>query len=239
MMPGSIYLSLMTGNTIGSASWVTVIIFSEISRRALKTLNTQELVVLLYVAGAMATGGAFADLMFRQYFVNSDAARDSGLRGLFPTWWAPHPESAAIVERNLMHHDWLIPILIIVFLAQAILVGWLVGVSSSMTMLLLVGAGIGFMYGANLTLFPATAYDFFGLKNAGVNYGIIFTAWGVGGCIGNYVAGFAKTFWGGFGPAYTIAAVLCILGAGMTLVVKAPRAEVCATVPAKEVGEPA
>jgi MFS transporter, OFA family, oxalate/formate antiporter len=130
--------------------------------------------------------------------------------------------------------------LIVVFLAQAILVGWAVGASSSMTMLLLVGAGVGFMYGSNLTLFPAMAYDFFGLKNAGVNYGIVFTAWGVGGCIGNYVAGFAKTFWGGFGPAYTIAAVLCILGAGMTLLTKAPRHELAhSTVPASEMGEPA
>ncbi len=106
-------------------------------------------------------------------------------------------------------------------------------------MLLVVGAGVGFMYGANLTLFPATTYDFFGLKNAGVNYGIIFTAWGVGGCIGNYIAGFAKTYWGGFGPAYTIAAVLCILAAGLTLVTKAPRAEICETEPATQVGEPA
>ncbi|HEY3318426.1 MAG TPA: OFA family MFS transporter [Coriobacteriia bacterium] len=129
--------------------------------------------------------------------------------------------------------------MVIVFLAQAILVGWAVGATTSMNALLLVGAGIGFMYGANLTLFPATTYDFFGLKNAGVNYGIVFTAWGIGGSIGNYIAGFAKTFWGGFGPAYTIAAVLCVIAAGLTVVTKAPRAEVCATVPASEVGEPA
>ncbi len=129
--------------------------------------------------------------------------------------------------------------MIMVFLAQAVLVGWLVGVSSSVAMLLVVGAGIGFMYGANLTLFPATTFDFFGLKNGGVNYGLVFTAWGVGGAAGSYVAGFAKTFWGGFGPAYTIAAVLCILAAGLTLVTKPPRAQVCETVPATTVGEPA
>ncbi|HEY3418287.1 MAG TPA: hypothetical protein VGM23_15525, partial [Armatimonadota bacterium] len=75
MMPGTIFLSLMTGGGI-NASWVTLIIFSEISRRALKTLNTQELVVLLYVAGAMSAGamiagvggGPVVELIYRQFF---------------------------------------------------------------------------------------------------------------------------------------------------------------------------
>jgi hypothetical protein len=115
MMPGSIYLSLMTGGSI-NASWVTLIIFSEISRRALKTLCTQELVILLNVAGAMAAGGPIAALIFRQYFVQSDAVRDAGLLGQFPSWWAPQPVSAAITDRNLLHADWLIPVLLILFL---------------------------------------------------------------------------------------------------------------------------
>jgi len=116
MMPGSIYLSLITGGAI-NASWVTVIIFTEVSRRALKTLRTQELVVLLYVAGAMATGGPIAELIYRQYFVGSDAVKDIGLFGKFPAWWAPQPNSLAILERNLFHIEWLLPILLILFLA--------------------------------------------------------------------------------------------------------------------------
>jgi OFA family oxalate/formate antiporter-like MFS transporter len=113
--------------------------------------------------------------------------------------------------------------MIVVFLAQAVLVGYAVGAATSIPVMLVVGAGIGAMYGANLTLFPATTYDFFGMKSGGVNYGIIFTAWGVGGCIGNYIAGFAKTMWGSFTPAYYIAAALCIVAAGLALAVKAPQ----------------
>lgn len=120
--------------------------------------------------------------------------------------------------------------MIVVFLAQAILVGYLVGASSSVAMLLLVGAGIGFMYGSNLTLFPATTFDFFGLKNGGVNYGIVFTAWGVGGAVGSYMAGFAKTIWGSFNNAYYLAAILCIVAAGLSVLVKAPK-----TAPVEEV----
>lgn len=115
MMPGSIFMSLITGGTI-NASWVTLIIFSEISRRALKTLNQQELVVLLYVANAMVLGGPIADLIFRQYFVQSNAVRDIGLLGQFPSWYAPQPGSAAILERNLFDPAWLIPIAIVFFM---------------------------------------------------------------------------------------------------------------------------
>lgn len=115
MMPGSIYLSLITGGAI-QASWVTVIIFTEISRRALKTLSTQELVVLLSVAGAMSLGGPFADLIYRQYFINSDAVRNAGLTGALPTFWVPPMGSDALTHRMLFHKDWLVPILLILFM---------------------------------------------------------------------------------------------------------------------------
>jgi len=117
MMPGAIYLSLMTGGVI-NASWVTLIIFSEVSRRAMKALNTQELVVLLYVAGAMSLGGPFMDLIFRQYLTaNSDAVRDTGLVGQFPSWYVPLPTSDAILHRNLFDAAWLVPILLIILMA--------------------------------------------------------------------------------------------------------------------------
>ncbi len=116
MMPGSIYLSLITGGGI-AASWVTLIIFSEVTRRAMKSLNKQELVVLLSVAGAMSAGGPIADLIWRQYLIRSDAVRDMGLLGQFPSWFAPQPTSEAILSRNLFHSDWFVPIMLMVFLS--------------------------------------------------------------------------------------------------------------------------
>ncbi len=116
MMPGTIYLSLITGGGV-AASWVTLIIFSEIARRAMKTLSPQELVVLLAVAGAMSAGGPAAELVWRQYLVNSQAVREMGLAGQFPSWYAPQPGSAAIAERLLFHRDWLVPILLMLFLS--------------------------------------------------------------------------------------------------------------------------
>jgi len=50
-------------------------------------------------------------------------------------------------------------------------------------LLIILATFIGFNYGANLTLFPSFTKDFWGMKNFGVNYGIMFTAWGAGGFV--------------------------------------------------------
>ena len=118
MTPGAIYLGLMTGGNIASAAtWVTVILFSEITRRALKTMTKGNLIVLLYAAGIImgyAALGPAGQLVNRAYIVTSDAARDMGMRDFFPTWWCPKPDSPAITERNIFHPDWIKPIVIIV-----------------------------------------------------------------------------------------------------------------------------
>ncbi len=123
MMPGAIYLGLMTGGNMGAAaSWVTVILFMEIARRALKPLNKQNLVILLHAAHVMMVGnllfpgGPMAHLVFRAYLVGSDAARDAGMLGAFPSWFAPPYDSPAITERTFLHADWIAPIGIMAFI---------------------------------------------------------------------------------------------------------------------------
>ncbi len=49
--------------------------------------------------------------------------------------------------------------------------------------IVLVAALIGANYGANLALFPSFTKDLWGLKSFGMNYGVLFTAWGVGGLV--------------------------------------------------------
>ena len=117
MLPGAIYLGLMTGVGMGpAATWVTVILFAEISRRALQTMKKQQLVVLLYVAGVMVAGGPCGDLVYRAFLITSEAVRDSGMTNYFPHWWVPSPNSPAILDRNLLHIDWLIPISLMFFI---------------------------------------------------------------------------------------------------------------------------
>lgn len=72
-------------------------------------------------------------------------------------------------------------------------------------------AVVGFSYGACLSLFPATAADYWGTKNLGLNYGILFTAWGVGGVFGPVLAGRIADATGSYAGAYYIAGGLCSL----------------------------
>jgi hypothetical protein len=123
MLPGSIYLSLMTGGNMGAAgTWVTVILFAQIAKRAMKSMTKQELVVLLHAAtimvaaNAMFPGGPFGHMVYRAFLVTSDAVRDAGMSNAFPKWFVPAPDSAAVLERNFFHRDWLIPIALIVFM---------------------------------------------------------------------------------------------------------------------------
>jgi MFS transporter, OFA family, oxalate/formate antiporter len=44
-------------------------------------------------------------------------------------------------------------------------------------------------YGTQLSVNGVAAADFWGTRNAGINYGILFTAWGVAGIIGPRIAG--------------------------------------------------
>jgi OFA family oxalate/formate antiporter-like MFS transporter len=137
--------------------------------------------------------------------------------------FAGRPFSGLISDRIGRHRT-----MLGVFLLQAVM---MLVLARATTVPLLLGAAaiIGFSYGSNLTLFPATTYDFFGTKNGGVNYGLVFTAWGVGGVFGSQVAAAvvdaSKTAAlpaGSYSLAYVIAAVLCVLAAAMTLVSKPP-----------------
>jgi OFA family oxalate/formate antiporter-like MFS transporter len=111
--------------------------------------------------------------------------------------------------------------LLIVFVAQAVMMGAL-AFSHTVATLVPVAAAVGFCYGANLSLFPSTTAGFFGTKNLGVNYGLVFTAWGVGGVFGSMVAGSIVDSAGSYGLAYAIAAGLCVLAAGLTFATKPP-----------------
>ncbi len=123
MMPGSIYLSLMTGGSMGAVgTWVTVILFSEITRRAMKTMSKGNLIVLLAVASVMCLGGPFGEFVMRAFIVTSDTVRDLGMQDHFPSWYAPSIDSPAITERNLFHRDWLKPVAIMLLCAAIALV---------------------------------------------------------------------------------------------------------------------
>ncbi len=87
--------------------------------------------------------------------------------------------------------------------------------------IVLVAALIGANYGANLSLFPSFTKDLWGLKNFGVNYGVLFTAWGVGGFVLPYVQQRLTTKSGGsYTSSFITAGILLVIGAALTLLLK-------------------
>ncbi len=113
--------------------------------------------------------------------------------------------------------------LLIVFLVQAILMFVAIPVTGGATtpvVLVLVAALIGANYGANLSLFPSITKDLWGIRNFGVNYGILFTAWGVGGFVLSRVTQMLKASSGSYNSSFTVAGILLTLGALLTLGIK-------------------
>ena len=110
-----------------------------------------------------------------------------------------------------------------VFIFQAVLMFLLRGLDTYGT-LFVASVLIGFNYGANLSVFPSATKDYFGMKNFGVNYGFVFTAWGVGGILGPILSGRIFDAYNNFNQAYLIAAFCLILAAALTFVTRAPKA---------------
>ena len=81
--------------------------------------------------------------------------------------------------------------------------------------IVLVATLIGFCYGANLALFPSFAKDLWGIKGFGVNYGILFTAWGIGGFCMSRLAETLKARTGSLTASFIVAFVLLAGGVGL------------------------
>jgi OFA family oxalate/formate antiporter-like MFS transporter len=117
--------------------------------------------------------------------------------------------------------------LLICFLTQTVVVLLLSQAGTgnflgSKGVLALLSALVGANYGANLALFPSITKDYYGLKNFGVNYGLVFTAWGWGGFGLSLLAGMVYDRTQNFDFAYYCSAGLLVLAAIATFVVKPP-----------------
>jgi len=87
---------------------------------------------------------------------------------------------------------------------------------------------VGLTFGGYLAIYPAINADFFGTRNAGVNYGLIFTAYGFGGLSGNLLAPIVKQATNNYNLAFILSGVLCLVSAVLILLLKAPRAKAAA-----------
>ncbi|HEV1994417.1 MAG TPA: OFA family MFS transporter [Candidatus Acidoferrum sp.] len=79
-------------------------------------------------------------------------------------------------------------------------------------------------YGTQLSVNASTTSDFWGTKNAGVNYGLLFTAWGVAGIIGPKIGGRMFDIYKDYRIAFYIAAGLAVVALICEFIAKRPKA---------------
>lgn len=102
---------------------------------------------------------------------------------------------------------------------------------------------IGFCFGGFLGLYPAVTADYFGTKNVGANYGLMFAAYGVGGLFGPWLAPklmaivgkipyeamdkgalIVKQFSAGdYSTSFIISGVMCLASIGIIWMLKPPQ----------------
>ncbi len=182
-------------------------------------VRTRQFVLLWF----MYVFSAFAGLMIIGHMANIAASQLSGIELGFVLVAVLAVGNAAgrVVAGIVSDRIGGIRTMLVVFVAQAAVMGAL-AVSSTPLALVPVAAAVGFCYGANLSLFPSTTAGYFGTAHLGVNYGLVFTAWGVGGVFGSLTAGSIVDATGTYSAAYAVAAGLCIFAGALTFVTKPP-----------------
>ncbi len=93
-------------------------------------------------------------------------------------------------------------------------------------MLVMFGAAFtGLCYGTIFTLFPATTADFYGVRNLGVNYGLVFTGFGVAGVLGPILGARIRDSFHSYHHAFSISAFMLLIGALLALTLRTPKVE--------------
>jgi OFA family oxalate/formate antiporter-like MFS transporter len=74
-------------------------------------------------------------------------------------------------------------------------------------------------------VFASTTADFYGTKNLGLNYGLLFTAWGAAGILGPAIAGRVFDQYQDYRYAFYAAGVLALISLASLWMAKAPTRE--------------
>ena len=77
-------------------------------------------------------------------------------------------------------------------------------------------------YGTQLSVNGSATSDFWGTRNAGINYGLLFTAWGVAGIIGPRIGGALFDRYKNYESAFYTAGILAVIALVCELLARRP-----------------
>ncbi len=113
--------------------------------------------------------------------------------------------------------------LMAMFLFQAITMAVFFYTTSNPILFYVIAALIGFNFGGNFALFPSSCADSFGSENLGLNYGFLFTSYGIGGIVGPILAGLVQDASMSFLYAFIPAAIMCTIAVALAYVYRDDR----------------
>jgi OFA family oxalate/formate antiporter-like MFS transporter len=108
--------------------------------------------------------------------------------------------------------------MMLMYLGQGLAFMMMAGIDSVLAVFI-ASAWVGFNFGGNFAIFPSATADYFGTKNFGMNYGLVFTAYGVAGILGPVVGGVLYDVTQRYVLAFVFAGLLCFLAAASAVVV--------------------
>ncbi len=107
--------------------------------------------------------------------------------------------------------------MMIMFLLQGMTFMLLISVTTPLT-IFVASALVGLNFGGNFALFPSATADYFGTKHIGINYGWVFTAYGVAGILGPVAGGVLFDATRQYILAFVFAGTMCFVAAGCSII---------------------
>ena len=182
---------------------------------------------IFYVLFIMLVCGAFFGLMMisqcspvAQNMIGMDVATAATIVSVLALCNAAGRVLCGFISDKLGRINTLAICLVLAVIGLALV--WKSGIGDpSKTLFILGVCFVGFCFGAFMGIFPAFTADQFGAKNNGVNYGIMFIAFGVAGVLGPMIMSsqYAKTQ--SYSTAILIALALSVVGFILTFVYRA------------------
>ena len=83
-------------------------------------------------------------------------------------------------------------------------------------------SGVGFTFGGNFALFPTTTAEYFGTKNVGINYGLVFNGYGAAGVLGGLIPGIMASAEDGFVWVFVATGIASFVAFFLAVLIRPP-----------------
>jgi OFA family oxalate/formate antiporter-like MFS transporter len=97
-----------------------------------------------------------------------------------------------------------------------------VAVRSEVVLFYILAVIVYWCYGTQLSVFASTTADMYGTRNLGMNYGLLFTAWGTAGIIGPVIAAQVFDAFGDYRYAFYVAGALALVSFAALMLARPP-----------------